>query len=350
MDIFDSVNAKEIATYYVSSATASNKIPMLGEALFPAKKQLGLDLSWIRGSKGLPVALKPSDFDVKATVRDRIGFAKIETEMPFFRESMRIGEKDRQELLKVQSAANAAMIQPVISKIFDDRTALIDGAGVQFERMRMQLLYNGKIDVSANGVPYTYDYKMKAARKVTLTGTNKWSDTENSDPITDLTTGMDAAEEDTGVRPRRAICTRKTWGYLLKNKKIKLDMNPIGGQNIIMTDSLLKSYLQEKIGLTVVIYNKKYALEVGGASYQFFPDDYFTLIPDGNLGNSYYGTTPEEADLMSGKSQAQIEIVNTGVAVTTLKEVHPVNNLTIVSFIGLPSFESIDNIYILKVA
>lgn len=347
MDIFDSINSKEIATYYIQSST--NRIPLLGEALFPARKQLGLDLSWIKGSQGLPVALKPSNFDVKASVRDRIGFTKIETEMPFFRESMRIGEKDRQELLKVQSAANAAMIQPVISKIFDDRGALIDGAGVQFERMRMQLLYSGKIDVSANGVPYTYDYKMKAARKVTLTGTNKWSDTENSDPVTDIKTAQEAVNDDTGAVLTRAICTRKTWGYLMKNKKILLDMNPIGGQNIIMTDALLKAYLQNKLGITVVIYNKKYALEVGGASYQFYPDDYFTLLPDGNMGTSFYGTTPEEADLMSGKSRAQVEIVNTGVAITTLTEEHPVNKLTIVSFIGLPSFESIDNIYVLKV-
>ena len=45
------------------------------------------------------VALQPSAFDTKASVRDRIGIAKIITEMPFFREAMRIGELERQELL-----------------------------------------------------------------------------------------------------------------------------------------------------------------------------------------------------------------------------------------------------------
>jgi hypothetical protein len=53
---------------------------------------------------------------------------------------------------------------------------------------------------------------------------------------------------------------------------------------------------------------------------------------------------------MSGATVAQVNIVETGVAITTIKEPHPVNVQTIVSEITLPSFESIDNIYIVKVA
>ena len=65
---------------------ASNRIPYLGEGLFPARKQAGLDLKWIKGSKGIPVSLMPSAFDAKATFRDRIGVEKLRTEMPVFRE------------------------------------------------------------------------------------------------------------------------------------------------------------------------------------------------------------------------------------------------------------------------
>ena len=71
---------------------------------------------------------------------------------------------------------------------------------------------------------------------------------------------------------------------------------------------------------------------------------------DGNLGSTYYGTTPEESDLMSGATEAQVQIVNTGVAVTSVKEPHPVNVMTIVSEIVLPSFEAIDGVFIAKVA
>ncbi|WP_371366291.1 hypothetical protein SRRS_07150 [Sporomusa rhizae] len=348
MDIFDLINPKEIATYYTE--TTSNKIPYLGSVLFPNKKRLGLNLEWFKGSKSLPVMLASAAFDTKATLRDRIGVSKLETEMPFFRESMRIGEKERQQLLMAVSASNNEVVKPILANIYDDITNLINGSDVVAERMRMQLLYSGTISVSANGVPYDYDYKFKASHKKALTGTAVWSDVENSDPIANIQEWQDLIEEDTGIRPTRAICTRKTWNYLMKNKKIKLDMNPSGGQNIIMTDKLLQQYLVDKIGLTVAVYNKKYLTEVGGNSEPFFPDDVFTLIPEGNLGNTFFGTTPEEADLMSGKSRAKVEIVNTGVAVTTYVEEHPVNALTIVSAVCLPSFESIDSVFIADVA
>lgn len=343
--IHELINAKSIATYYKTST--SNAIPYLGATLFPAKKKLGLDLKWIKGSKGLPVALMPSEFDTKATLRDRIGFSQVETEMPFFREAMRIGEKDRQELLRLADSANESYVMPIINAIYDDVTNLVGGALVNPERMIMQLLSTGKIKITADKVNYDYDYRMPAAHKVTLPADGEWSNPE-ADIIGNILAWMDKVEEDTGVRPTNSICTRKTWGYITKNVPIRKDMNPLGGENIIMTDTMMKQYLQSKLGLSVAVYNKKYALQDGG-SHLFYPDDYFTLIPDGALGSTWFGTTPEEADLMSG-SEADVSVVNTGVAVTTVKEVHPVNVQTIVSSIVLPSFETIDNIFIAKVA
>lgn len=344
--IFDLVNAKNIATYIQKNP--SNAIPYLGATLFPAKKQLGLDLSWIKGSQGLPVALKPSAFDTKADVRDRIGVAKVETEMPFFREAMRIGEKDRQELNRLLASNLESAYMSLVTNIYDDVKTLVDGAAVQPERMIMQLLSTGKIKITANRMDYDYDYKMSEDHKETLLSDAQWSNVE-SNPIEDIRTWQDTVEENTGVRPTKAICTRKTWNYLLNNKTIRLDLNPIGGQNIIMTDSMLKQYLSTKLGISVAVYNKKFKTE-DGTLQNFFPDDVFTLIPDGTLGNTYYGTTPEEADLMTGNTAAEVQIVNTGVAITTIKEPHPVNVQTIVSEIVMPSFEAMDNIFIAKVA
>ncbi|MGE7623596.1 major capsid protein [Viridibacillus sp. NPDC096237] len=343
--LYELVNAQNIATYYQNNP--SNAIPYLGATLFPAKKQLGLDLSWIKGSNGLPVALMPSEFDVKATVRDRIGFSKIQTEMPFFRESMRIGEKDRQELNRLAASNLDGMTQTVVANIYDDVTTLVNGAAVQPERMIMQLLATGKIGITANRLDYDYDYKMKDDHKEILAGGAQWSNPD-SEPIEDIMRWQDTVEDNTGTRPTNAILTRKTFSYLLKHPSIRLDMNPLGGQNVIMTEALLKQYLQNKFGLSVAIYNKKYRDEKG-ALHNFYPDDYFTLIPEGNLGNTFYGTTPEESDLLTGQTVADVSIVNTGVAITTIKEPHPVNVETIVSEIVLPSFETIDNIFAAKV-
>lgn len=348
MKIFDMINAKAIGAYY--SEVASNQIAYMGAGLFPSKKQAGLDLSWIKGKGGLPVALKPSAFDTKATLRDRIGVSKIETEMPFFKEGMKIKEKDRQELLKLQNSGEE-YVKPFIDRIFDDAKQLVDGATVQPERMRMSLLSDASISISANGVAYEYDYAdddYKANNMETLTGTDKWSDTANSDPIKDIKAGCDYVESQTGTRPTRAIVSLRVWNFLRDNQKIKVGINGATDSAKNISDSQLQAYLQDQTGVTFAQYNKMFKDEAG-ATKRFYPTNKCTLIPTGILGNTYYGTTPEEADLM-GQAGVQVSIVNTGVAIKTKKTFDPVNVDTIVSEICLPSYERIDETYILTVA
>ena len=80
-NIFDYVNATEIAAYIENLPT--NQIPIFGNQLFPQKKLVGTDISWLKGRDGIPVAITPSNYDAKATLRERTGFGKMETEMAY---------------------------------------------------------------------------------------------------------------------------------------------------------------------------------------------------------------------------------------------------------------------------
>ena len=341
----EAITPKEIATYW--NEGANTRKPYLGEVLFPAKKQLGLDLKWIRGVGGGDIALKPSAFDVETRLRDRIGFEELSTEMPFFKEGTLIKEKDRQALNNVIASGQQGYIDVILGKIFDDVTGLIEGARVQKERMIMQLLSAGGIGITANGVAYEYDYGFNTDHTEDITavgiGTN-WDGTgaNPADPFSDIEGWMDIIENDTGERPTRAICTRKTFGYIKDNFPIL----PLGGG--VVTDTLVKEYLKDNYGLTVEIYNKSYVDE-GGITRQYFPDGVFTLLPEGTVGNLYYGTTPEESDLLSG-GNVNVEIVDLGVAITTENRTDPVNVFTKVSAIMLPSFEGMDKVFIGTVA
>ena len=355
MTIFDLVDSKPIAAYW--NELESNRIPFLGEALFPAQKRVGLDLSWVKGSNGLPVALNPSAFDTKPVIRGRIGVTKVETELPFFRESMRLGEKDRQQILQYLNNANSPYLTDIIRRVYDDAANLVSGALVQPERMRMGLLVNGSINITApsakGGVSYIYDYDPQNAWRTentaTLTTTAMWSATSTANPVKDILDVKRHQRVKYGVEITRAICTTKTWGYLLQNEAIKNDMNLLNGQKIILTDGMLQQYLLQKCGITFVIYDKMYKDEAGNQQ-QFYPDDYVSFLPGYSLGNTFFGTTPEEADLMGGAlSDASVNVVNTGIAILTKKESLPVNIITSVSEIVLPSFERMDDIYVLKV-
>jgi hypothetical protein len=343
MSIFDLIKAPELTSYWEEHI--QDMPPYLGEELFPADKKLGLKLDWIKGANGLPVVLKPSAFDAGAVPRARIGFDKLSTQMPFFKESTYVDEELRQELNMVLETGNQAYIDAVVRRVFADETHLLEGARARREEMRMMALTTGAIAITANGQAYNYDYGMPADHKSTVT--TSWS-TTTSDPIEDMRTAMDKIEDDTGIRPTRGVCTRKTWGYLRKNEKIIKSIFVLSnGQVSALSDARLSQYLMDELGLELIVYGKRYKNDAGTAT-QFVPDDTVVLFPSGSLGTTWFGTTPEESDLMGGKV-ANVSITDVGVAVTTIEKADPVNVETKVTMICLPSFEAADSVYILDV-
>lgn len=349
--IFDLMDSKAMALYW--NNIQSNNIPYLGTALFPDRKKLGLKLEFLKGFRSLPIALMPSAFDTKPTVRGRIGVKDFSTKMPFFRESMSLNEEDRQQLLMFQEMANNQYAKQLMTTIFDDRANLVQGALVQSERMRMSLLVDGTIDISAPnkaGIVVNYKYNYDPDGEWTDSNTDTVT-TDWSDPDADIYGDIDAIKKDAearGIMLTRAILTSKSWGYICKNNAIKKDMNPVGYQNIIISDPDVKRYMLEKLGITFTVYNKLYKDE-SGVDKQFYPDDVVTFLPSETLGNTWYGTTPEEADLMGGNKDADVSIVNTGIAILNKKQSLPVNIITSVSQIVLPSFERMGDVFVLKI-
>lgn len=352
MSIFDIVTSEAIVGYW--EEVSSNKIPYLGEELWPAQQKLGLDIKSIKGHKGLPVVLKPSAFDVKTKKRDRIGIEKQIMQMPFFKESMYIDEEMRQQLNMVMESGNQAYIDSVTRIIFDDEMTLLKGAEAQRERMRMMALTTGSISISANGQDYDYDYGMPSLNKADVEtdtargfGGKPWSDPEAS-IIDDIRTLQEYIEQTAGTKPSRAVISSKTNGYLRRNKELRQAIRGTDSTAPVR-DTDIKNYLLSELGINVVVYSKQFILEDGVTSDKFVPDDTFVMFPQGKLGTGWFGTTPEQSDLMSGTS-ANVTITDVGVAVTTTKETDPVNVETKVSMIYLPSFETINQVGILSVA
>lgn len=337
--IFEMVTAPEIAAYW--ETFTKDRPPYLGETLFPAQKKLGLDLKWIKGAQGLPVVLKPSAFDVNVVPRPRIGFDRMATEMPFFKESMYIDEELRQSLNMVLETGNQAYIDSVMSRVFNDNVRLLEGARVRREAMRMMVLTTGTIAIDANGQAYDYDFGVPENHKGNATVS--WSDPA-ADILGDITKWQDTVENDTGVRPTRAVCDRKTWAHIKKNSVISKAIYVMQAGDILVSDAKVRSLLMEELGLEVVVYSKLYTND-SGTTTAFIPENTFVLFPVGALGKTWYGTTPEESDLISG-GVANVAITDTGVAVTTMRKADPVNVETKVSMICLPSFEAADNIFI----
>lgn len=353
MNLSELFTPAAIAANYTEAA--SNAVPYLGSGLFTARKQAGLDLKWIKGYRGVPVSLAPSAFDAKATFRSRIGVSKIETEMPFFREGYKIKEKDRQEILRAVSS-NDPYAETVINHIYDDVQDLIAGADVVPERMRMQLLFpedgDVGIEIKANGVDYTYDYdpndSWKGTNYTALTGTDVWTDTANADPFKQIETVANTMAAERGSTLKYMVMNTATFNLMKATDAVKNRWLTVTGRSMgYLTKDEAKQVIAATTGIEIVIYDKLYKDE-DGTSHKFVPDGYVALIPEGSLGQTVYGTTPEEADL-AGSSNAEVSIVNTGVAITREVTTHPVNVNTFASEIVLPSYERMDEVACMKV-
>lgn len=341
MTIFDLVQAQEITAYW--EELVQDEAPYPTEELFPDDKKRGLKLSWLKGSRGLPVVLKTSAFDVHAIPRPRIGFEKLSAEMPYFKESMYIDEELRQELNMVLETGNQAYIDAVMNRIFDDEMQLLRAARASRERMRMMALTTGVVSMANNGQAFTYDYQVPANHKVTVS--TSWSSVSTADPIEDMRVAKELIADETGAVLTRAMCDGVTWRNIRNNvniqKKIFVLSNGVGS----ISDDRLRQYILDEVGITVVVNDKRY-MDENENTLKFMPSNTFVMFPDGALGKTWFGTTPAESDLMTS-NVANVSITDTGVAVTTVQKADPVNVETIVSQICLPSFPEADKIYIL---
>lgn len=334
MTIFDLMQSSELVAYW--EELRQDEAPYPCEELFPPKKKRGLDLKWLSGARGLPVVLKVSAFDAAAIPRERIGFDRLAAEMPYFKESTYIDEELRQELNMVLETGNKTYIDTVMERIFDDEMRLLRGARASRERMRMMALTTGVIAMANNGQTLTYDYNIPSSHKVTV-GTS-WSDHQGSDPIEDIRALKETIQSETGEVVNRAMCDSKTWRDLRANEKIKTEIFALKSNVGSITDSMLRTYIADQLdGFSIVVNDKRYKDE-SDVTKPFMPENTFVMFPAGDLGSTWFGTTPAESDLQSGNA-ANVSITDTGVAVVTAQKVDPVNVETIVSMICLPSFE-----------
>lgn len=336
--IYDLVTAENVTSYW--RELNQNEQPYLGETLFPIQKQLGTELKWIKGASNQPVGIRLSSFDAKSIRRDREGIEEFSTKMPFFKESVYVDEDMRQQLNNFIDANKPEIVDRILSRIFNDEAKLIDATGITLERMRMEALTTGTITLSSNGQGYTYDYEVPVSQKITVT--KSWDD-PTADIIGDINSYKDLMKAK-GVTLTRAVCNSTVLKNMAKNTAMKNAIYVFAGGTVNITSEVARRYLESETGISIYAYDNVYVDE-SKVAHKYVPDNTIVFMPDGTLGYTNLGTTPEESDLINNLN-AEVSIVNEGVAVTTSQMVDPVNVDTKVSMIALPSFEEADKIVI----
>lgn len=345
-NIFESkLTAKNVRVLY--EADAENRAPYLGELFFPNVKQVGLELNLIKGAQGLPVALVAANWDTDVLYRDRIGFKELNTELPFFKEAYKMSEKTRQQILTMQE--NYAT--PLFNQVFNDVENLLDGADATVERMRMQILGTGTISVVENGVDKQYNYGFNTNTQL-KTESTLWS-ASGAHPFKSLVAQLKAYKTAHKKTAKYAVFGIDAWNALLQDADILSYFEGLSTPLLAPTDAEIKAYVERRTGLTIFVNEAQYvaARDKNLTAVNFYPADRYTLLANLDMGETVYGTTPEEADLLSGENSNVLggEVLENGVAITTWKETDPVCVSVKVSEVVAPSCPRIDEITIVKV-
>lgn len=346
----EALSAANIAAYYRTSNTTT---AFPGETLFPARKKMGLDLKYLESIGSGVRVLKRAAFDTLPPKRERQGASMQSFEMPFFREQMALKEVDRQELLKI-GEGNNALFNEAIRYIYDDRMDLVMGARAQMERMRMLALFTGGISITdSEGLDVDIDYGFDAATQRTpLVGTSQWTDYANAKPIEDLRAAKKAANiAGTAI----AYMTEKTFADLAMCESVKDSLFYNVPDGSLVADNEVRSRLETRFGVRIIVIDgtveNYWYIDEHGVQTPYVPDNAVAIVPAGTLGNTWFGTTPEEADLLGGVSDARVEIVETGVAITSLVTPGPpVQVMTTASMICLPTLPNIKKMHIIQTA
>jgi len=340
--LYELVTSNNMVAYWLEKNLNTYTV---GEQLFPTKKEIGCEIDWVKGANNQPVGLRLSAYDAKAIRRDREGVEKYKTEMPFFKESMVVDEKMRQQLNTLMQTQNDTIINAIVSKIFDDQIKLITAAYETIERMRMQVLTTGTITVSSNGQSYSYDYGMPVQNKITVQ--TAWS-SASANIIKDINDAKKLARK-AGYKLTRAMCNSNLLESLTANTNISKRIFAMSNGDVYITSEEVKRFIEREAGLVIYVNDDGYIDETTGNFVNYFADDMFVLMPEGSLGETHIGVTPEESDLMTGATKAEVALVNEGIAVTTFAIEDPVNVETKVTMVALPSFEKADGVFILDV-
>lgn len=324
------------------------------EFLFPFKRQIGLKFEFVKGKDNQNARLVATGFNTNVLYRDRIGFETLQGSMPFFKEAYAIDEETRQELIMAAAANNGAYLDILLSRVFDDTDNLLQSAEITAECMRAQIVSAGTIAIAENGVSYEYDYGFDSAKQYKdLTSTNYWSK-DGVKPLETIQNAIEVYETNHNqASPKIMVISQTLFNkYLRKDAEIIKYFASLNTPVLYPTKEQVKGYIEQLFDIRIIISKNTYrkARDFAGDVLPMYPADRISFLGAELLGNTLYGTTPEEADLSGGVgTSAEVRVTNKGVAVTTWKTTDPVNKNVKVSQVCIPTCPQLDKLYIVKV-
>lgn len=314
----------------------------MGEYLFPEEKVEALEIDIVKGASNLPVSAKIHAFDTEAEIASREGAEAFSQDLALIKRKVKIPEKT---LIALESPRNDIEEANMIRNIFRDVDSLTASVRTRVESMRMEALSTGKIVVNENGVKATIDYGMPAehkAAKTWLSGTAKILD--------EMEEMVQTIVDDTGFTPTRALTSKKILNGILRDETIRAAIYGVNSSKLLTVAELNAFLAQQKLP-QIAVYDKKYRYQNAKGKYEakrFLTENVFVMMPDGKMGDTFYGVTAEELEL---RRNPAVDISEIGkIIVCQYNTVDPVAKWIKAVATALPSFPYADQVFVATIS
>ncbi len=161
-----------------------------------------------------------------------------------------------------------------------EKMAVLDDRFTRLEEYQCsQALDTGIVTCVGDGINATVDFQMPASHKITLSGTDLFTDSA-SNPGDTLIDVCDMIAQDSGLSPNRAIMGLTAWKAFSNNAAVKDKLNnrriisgQINPQNLPNGVSFLGTYSDAGVDLDLYAYKEWYVDPVSGTEKPMVPLD-----------------------------------------------------------------------------
>lgn len=266
-----------------------------GPELFPSAPTNELTFEFFKDLNLLPVMASVQAFGAEAQIASREGVERVTGEIPTIKRKIPLNGR----ALIALRREGAGDLDFVANQLYNDMDNMIDATLARAEKLRMDALTKGKIELSENGVIMTVDYGIPAEHKRVLgtgAGYAKWSNQEDANPIDNIQTWTNKIVDSTGITPTRAWTSNTVVANLLKCVEIRKMIYGTEGATRQFTLDQLNNLLQTMNLPIISTYNARVRQQKNDGEYvaeRFFDEKKFVLMPEGKLGDLLVGPTEE---------------------------------------------------------
>lgn len=202
---------------------------------------------------------------------------------------------EEEAMLLLAQPGNDAAINQAIRMAYNDADAMIRSIEARVEQLRAEVVTTGKLVIDENGYKDEYDFHIPDENKKTF----NWNagGAKILDDIFNLCDEIENNGQDT--RPAYMVCSTKTINLLLNDELIREAM--FGVNSAILPNAATLNAQLQAWGLPQIVKYNNHAFfsnanNTGSEKKRLLPEDEVLFIPEGPLGNTVWGLTPEEAN------------------------------------------------------